>query len=68
MSVSVVPLKVFAVPVKVCTAAATFCAVKVVAVLVKFPPKEKSAAAPVVVSFQTAPLFNVTSPVKVIRR
>jgi len=34
----------------------------------KLPPKEKVAAAPVVVSFQTAPLLSVTSPVNVMTR
>ena len=45
-------------PLNVCDVA---CEVKVVALLVKLPEKVKVAAAPVIVSSQTAPAFKVTS-------
>jgi hypothetical protein len=55
--------------VKECTAVALLVAVKVVALFVKLPPKEYALAStllPLVASIHTAPLFGVTSPVKVI--
>ena len=66
--VTVAPLIVLAVPEKVCVALELFWAVNVVALFVKLPPKMKAATAPVVVSFHTAPLLSVTSPVKVMVR
>lgn len=59
------PLIVIPVPEKVCV---VFCAVKVVALFVRLLAKENVAAAPVVVSFQTAPLLRVTAPLKVMVR
>jgi hypothetical protein len=58
IEVVVDPLIVLDAPLKVYT---PVIGVKVVALLVKLPPKLKELA--LFVSFQTAPLFKVTSPV-----
>lgn len=64
-AVTVAPLSVMPVPENPC---AVFCAVNVVALFVKLFVKVNVAAAPVVVSFHTAPPLSVTAPLKVIMR
>jgi len=65
MAVTVAPLSVMLVPLNVCTG---LWAVNVVALFTRLFAKVNTAAAPVIVSFQTAPLLSVTAPLNVMVR